>query len=325
MTTGQQTKGVTLAGLQTDFNAGCLDKQNYIARMYDLHRRLFEYANFIRNTDIAAIEISRGQVIMTSAEYDIRVVCEPDDMRIAPIETLNFGFYEPEEAGMLMRLAAHARTVFDIGANIGWYSLAIAKHYPETAVFAFEPIPHHFQSLKGNISLNGLTNVRACNMGLSSEAGTLRFYVNPAIGVNASMRNVADAADDALATFECEVRRLDDFVLEKGVAPDLIKCDVEGAEYLVLQGARKTISTHYPMMMTELLRKWSKKFDYHPNEMLGFLRDLGYEAFFAENGRLAPFGLMDDETVQTNFFFLHTEKHADIIEKLSIPTCMKTA
>ncbi len=311
----EKAEASPLGSLKQAFQMGRLSKPDYIEKMYQRHQQLFEYAEFIRDTDIAAIEIQDHQVFITSRMHGIKVASNLKDRRIAPLEALNFGFYEPEETTMLLNLMGSGYTVLDIGANIGWYSLATARHFPDTRIHAFEPILHHFRELQNNIALNGMKNIHPHNMGLSDSPGFLTFYVNPEIGVNASLRNVADANEDQVTTYKCEVRRVDDFVAENDLTVDFIKCDVEGAEFLVLQGAEKTLKTCKPIIMTELLRKWAKKFDYHPNQMIGFLNTIGYEGFYAENGKLIPFQMMDDATIQTNFFFLHSSKHKTLIEQ----------
>ena len=99
---------------------------------------------------------------------------------------------------------------------------------------------------------------------------------------------------------------------------DFIKCDVEGAELLVFKGGRQSIERDKPIVFAELLRKWSAKFNYHPNEVLELFRDLGYLCFSVKNGRLAEFSLMDEATLETNFFFLHRQEHADKIARFSV-------
>jgi len=99
---------------------------------------------------------------------------------------------------------------------------------------------------------------------------------------------------------------------------DFIKCDVEGAELFVFRGAKETIATYKPIIFTEMLRKWAKKFDYHPNEIISLFNGLGYRCFSIRNGFLSELSYMDDSTVETNFFFLHKEKHMSQLQKLQM-------
>jgi len=76
------------------FVAGDIDKWQYINEMYDVHSCLFDYAEFITETNINSIEIVDKQVIMKFRDSDIRFICKENDKRLAPLETLNFKEYE---------------------------------------------------------------------------------------------------------------------------------------------------------------------------------------------------------------------------------------
>ena len=74
--------------------------------------------------------------------------CAPGDHRIAPIEILNFSDYEKEESLMMDRLLRDGDTFFDVGANIGWYSINMAVSRRNSKVFSFEPIPKTYNQLQ---------------------------------------------------------------------------------------------------------------------------------------------------------------------------------
>jgi hypothetical protein len=116
-------------------------------------------------------------------------------------------------------------------------------------------------------------------------------------------------------TFQCQVRTLDSFTAETGTRVDFIKCDVEGAELLVFQGGIETIRRDKPVVLSEILRKWSAKFNYDPNEIFALFREIGYQVYTAHGGKLVEFGLMDENTIPTNYFFLHPEKHAELVRR----------
>jgi hypothetical protein len=97
---------------------------------------------------------------------------------------------------------------------------------------------------------------------------------------------------------------------------DFMKCDVEGAELFVFQGAKKSLEKYKPIVFGELLRKWAAKFGYHPNEIFDIFHNFGYTAFYVENKKLVKIAKIDDDTIPTNFFFLHNEKHAAKIKEL---------
>lgn len=86
---------------------------------------------------------------------------------------------------------------------------------------------------------------------------------------------------------------------------------------MVFKGGVNTINTFKPVILTEMLQKWSAKFKYHPNDIIKFLADLGYQCFRVKKGKLKTFEKITPKTTQTNFFFLHTIKHASLIKTLT--------
>lgn len=112
------------------------------------------------------------------------------------------------------------------------------------------------------------------------------------------------------------MRTLDDFLVQVQNPVNFIKCDVEGAELLVFQGGLRTMARDQPIIFSEILRKRSAKFSCRPNEIFELFRVQGYRAFTVEGDSLKEFGTMDQSTVETNFFFLHAQKHAQHIQRL---------
>lgn len=296
---------------------GEIGKPDYIEAMYQLHTHLFEYSTFIADTNIARIEINDRHLIMTIRDSGIKLLCGSLDKRIAPIEILNFHSYEAIDANIIFNLIEPAMVFFDIGANIGWYATNVAKRDETISVYAFEPIPETFNQLKINVALNNLCNVNLYNTGFSDIAQTLIFYVDPYASGCASARNLLENKN--IQKITSNVITLDDFVNDNGLNRlDFIKCDVEGAELFVYKGGIESIKKYQPIIFTEMLRKWSSKFNYHPNEIIKFFSDLGYRCFTAlPNEKLQEFFRMDESTIETNFFFLHTSKHEKQIQRLS--------
>lgn len=215
---------------------------------------------------------------MTSRDKGVRMFCPLGDYKAAPVEALNFLDYEPEDSAMIMKLAATAENVVDIGANMGRYSINIAKTFPDSQVYAFEPIPKTFDYLKRNVQLNALKNVHTDPFGLSNEQKDLTFY----------------------------------FYLQV----DFIKCDVEGAELFAFQGGLETLKRDKPIVFTEMLRKWAAKFNYHPNEIVNIFSSIGYRCFYVKGDHLNEISEITEVTAETNFFFLHDVQYRQEIKAL---------
>ena len=300
--------------IKNEYSLGRMKKSTYIRRMYSIHSVLFEYAKFIKETDISELTIQDNSVIMTSRLSGARFLCAENDRRIAPIETINFGGYETEEFTIFRKLIHKKSVIFDIGANIGWYSLMLAKLLPSLQIYAFEPIPTKYSYLIKNIGINHVSNVHAYNFGFSDKKMKIPFYYYPEGSGNASAVNLSRSTHSK--TFYCPVRTIDDFVLENKIKIDVIKCDVEGAELLVFQGGSQIIQRDKPIIFSEILRKWSKQFHYHPNEIISLLQSYGYTCFIEHNGKLRNFSAVDERTKESNFFFLHGMKHKKIMYQL---------
>jgi FkbM family methyltransferase len=302
-----------LSELKSNYYNGKIDKQRYIKEMHQIHQILFEFAEFIQGTDIKTITLSDDTVIMTSRSTGIQMVCDPIDERIAPIEILNFNHYEKRDFEIVLQFLEDGMTILDIGANIGWYAINLGKKYPHAKIYAFEPIPKTYTYLTKNISLNEISNVVLLNFGFSNKEGIVEFYYYPEGSGNASLENVSGS--NHAEKIICHVRKLDAFIIEKNLHPDFIKCDVEGAELLVLQGGITAIERDRPIIFTELLRKWSAKFNYHPDELINLLKNLGYRCFSAKEGKLIEFFTVTDTTLENSFFFLHAIKHGYLIDR----------
>jgi len=304
--------------IKEDFKNGIINKANFIDEMSKQHQSLFEYVSLLQTVDIFSIEINEEGVLFTTKNDGIRFICKKTDQRVAPFEIMNFGDYESEDAAFLYSFINNGDVIFDIGANIGWYSMVLSKKFPLSTIHSFEPLPVTYESLTANIALNNANNIISNNFGFSDEAKTLKFFAKPNSSVSNSSKNIEEDKD-AIET-ECKVITLDSYVFEKKIKVDVIKCDVEGAELLVYRGGIKTIETYKPIVFSEMLRKWSAKFGYHPNDIIALFMTQGYQCFINDgNQLLSEINEVTENTVNTNFFFLHSQKHGSIISKYKSP------
>ena len=312
---------MNLEQIRLDFDNGKLTKPEYIHEMYGIHQKIFQYAEWLKKTDIHKIEISDGNIIATTkyknASYEgsgPKFYVDDHDERIAPVEILNFFSYEPDEYNMICKLISDNQVIFDIGANIGFISLHLAHQYPKGQLYSFEPIPKTYNYLSRNISINKSENINTFNFGLSTQTEDKTFYYYPEGSGNASLANLSEKEN--VESVEVHVKKLDDAWIEYNWPNiDFIKCDVEGAELLVFQGGKETIEKCRPIIFSEILRKWSKKFDYHPNDIINFFKEMDYICFVTHQGFLEEFDLVTEETEETNFFFLHQDKHQNLIKE----------
>ncbi|WP_430406170.1 FkbM family methyltransferase [Fluviicola sp.] len=144
-----------------------------------------------------------------------------------------------------------SEVIFDIGANIGQTALSMFKAQKKKAlnpsIYAFEPYPSTFEKLETNIELNKQLEIKAYNLGLSQEKGSL-YMIKPTLGNSGGCRITTDQNKG----IPVSVISVDEFVLEKKIPKvDFIKIDVEGFELQVLKGAELTIKRFKPILVFE--------------------------------------------------------------------------
>lgn len=157
------------------------------------------------------------------------------------------------EARMQEALSQHLRpgmTFFDLGANIGLFTLLAARLVGEKGkVFSFEPDQENASRLHHNIARNGFTNVTVVEAGVWATTGELNFIPGPSSSPDRAWgKFVRESNGTGGVATPCV--SLDDFVRD-APAPDGIKCDVEGAELEALRGAQKLLQKRHPWIVCE--------------------------------------------------------------------------
>jgi FkbM family methyltransferase len=151
--------------------------------------------------------------------------------------------------GILVERLREGMVFYDLGANIGLFSLLAARLVGVTGrVISFEPDPETAVRLERNIARNGYQNMTVVQAGVWSKSGVRRFMIADASSPD---HGVGRFTEDANGHDMVECVALDD-IAKKVVAPDAIKCDVEGAEIEVLQGAKQVLREHKPWIVCEL-------------------------------------------------------------------------
>jgi FkbM family methyltransferase len=163
--------------------------------------------------------------------------------------------------GELDLFASHLRpgmTVFDVGANVGLYSLLAARAVgPSGRVYGFEPTPETFKRLCDNIALNGFDWIIPQQAAVYSAAGKQTLHIDNVSVTNSLFGNpgaVSPFAQGARTSLDVETITLDEFVERNQVASvGAIKIDVEGAELHVMQGANKLLArADRPVLLVEM-------------------------------------------------------------------------
>jgi len=163
------------------------------------------------------------------------------------------GSYEPLVLEAIGRFARPGMTAYDVGAHIGYITLALARAVGEQGqVIAFEPLPANLERLRANVELNGLTGrVKVVAAAVGEGAGRQLFGLHPSVAMGKLVAR--DAADEpASSLLDVEVIALDEFAAEAGAPPDLIKMDIEGGETAALRGMRGLLRKFGSILLVEI-------------------------------------------------------------------------
>lgn len=164
-----------------------------------------------------------------------------------------FGGWEKTSLRLWHELCKNSRTILDVGANTGVYSLLAKATNPQANVFAFEPVERVYAKLATNVELNGY-DIRCIKKAASDADGTATIYdtSNPhtySVTVNVNRMNKPDAFPVEIAT-----TTLDTFAEAEGLpSVDLMKIDVETHEAQVLEGFAKHLPLSKPTLLIEIL------------------------------------------------------------------------
>jgi len=166
---------------------------------------------------------------------------------------------EPDLA-VVRHLVRHGDTVVDIGANVGWYTRYLSVQVGKTGhVVSLEPIPTTFSLLSACVKHYSLSNVDLLNVAVSNTNASVVMYVPdyPSGGKNYYMAHMIEDGEAAkgLVQQPVESKSLDSLLGERRRDVRFIKCDVEGHELRVIQGAGKTIQDSQAAWMIEIDRR----------------------------------------------------------------------
>ena len=168
----------------------------------------------------------------------------------------------------LRRHLGPGATLFDIGANVGFFSLIGARLAgPSGRVHAFEPLPANVARIRAHAAANGFAQVEVREVALGEESGRATLSV-PEEGSWAHLERYAPDRD-VPGKLDVEVTTVDALV-EGGRTrpPDVVKIDAEGAEVEILRGMEATLGAHRPAVICEMHGRNA--------EFVGLAESLGY-------------------------------------------------
>jgi len=179
------------------------------------------------------------------------------------------GAFEPEVQDALRRYLRPGMTFYDLGANIGFFSLLAARLVGEQGrVIAFEADPEIAARLREHIHRNAFRCLTVIEKAVWSKASKVLFErIDPATSPDRGLGHVVNTP--SASTIEIEAVTLDDFT-RTSPAPDFIKCDVEGAEAEVFRGAQTLLVEKRPGILCEIHSEANRR------ALLADLKRFGY-------------------------------------------------
>ncbi len=204
------------------------------------------------------------------------------------------GVYELGTLTVLQSLLKQGDVFVDVGANIGFLSLAGAyKVGKEGKVYAFEPVPDTFEMLKINKTINQFAQIKLTQVALGNKEKEETIYSETENRGGASIINHTSKKG-----IKIKVKRLDDInIIEK---INIIKIDVEGFEFEVLKGAEKTIKKDKPVLIIEYSKmransakdleiyEWIKSFNFYKIYKLRFGKERPSELIEIKSSKDLP-------------------------------------
>ncbi len=176
--------------------------------------------------------------------------------------------------------------IFDIGAYDGETALTYSKYFNQCDIFSFEPYKETYDVLEKNIK--AYNNIKSFNIALGNNNGKSVFHVNNFLATNSLLPSSDEGINiwgaDKLETkkiIEVPMQTIDHFLQEEGINQiDILKMDAQGAEYLILEGAKESIAAgKIKIIYSELIVRPIYEGQKDLDEMLRIYRNLGFDLY----------------------------------------------
>jgi FkbM family methyltransferase len=217
--------------------------------------------------------------------------------------SVNKGVFESVETHLITSSIKEGDVVIDIGANIGYFTLILARLVGDKGkVFAFEPEPTNFALLRKNVEMNGYKNVVLVQKAVSDKNELTKLYLSESNKGDHQMYKT----DDQRSSIDIESITLDHYFEEKDKKVDFIKIDIQGSEHRAFKGMADILSKNNSIqILTEL---WPYALEQNGSSVDEVLNILGghnfyfYDTTFLQSGQVEASDLLlryrDDTEVE---------------------------
>ncbi|MBN2514367.1 MAG: FkbM family methyltransferase [Sedimentisphaerales bacterium] len=195
-------------------------------------------------------------------------------------------YADPFQAQQQLLSCTANPVIFDVGAYHGYITSKYKSLFPTAQIYSFEPFTESFAILEKRTQNN--PDIHSYNLALSNKTGTAEFRINSSAETNSLFATDTNAANSWGAglmethnVVTVNTTTLDEFVDTHRIEKiDLLKIDVQGAEYLVLEGAQKTLAKNsikiiYSEIITTATYENQKNF----SEIVSLFYNFGFELY----------------------------------------------
>lgn len=221
--------------------------------------------------------------------------------------------FEYESIRIFKKLVLNAEVFFDIGANIGYYSLVASALNPKIKIVGFEPMPAAIKFFKKNIAINSFKNIQIEEIALSDKPGSITFYavksrkfldipdhLNGDGTIN--LNNINSSLNEQI---NVQTDTLDAFVERNKISRiDMMKMDTEASEHLILSESKNVLATIRPIIMIEVI---SNKIE---SDLIQIFEKNNYTFYLAEKRGLRKVVNLNSQTQNSkdDYFMVPSEK-----------------
>jgi FkbM family methyltransferase len=196
-----------------------------------------------------------------------------------------YGYYEKDLTRFLEETLRPGSVMVDVGANIGTFTLLAASL--GARCHSFEASPENCAALRRNIALNQFTDITIHECAVSDHTGEATFYLYEETGAQKMCGQNALFRRGAGREIRVPMETLDS-TLSGLDRVDFIKSDVEGADFLVLRGARTILEKFHPIVVLEATEELAAELGGSVAQILEILWAHGYEIYSLSHSGLAP-------------------------------------
>ncbi|MBI2793661.1 MAG: FkbM family methyltransferase [Ignavibacteria bacterium] len=256
-----------------------------LCRIYPIERGKFKILN-----EIYFKYLAPQQDTWVAAKLSYNITMRLNIAEFLQAHIFLFGSYELPTIKFIRSYLTTGDVCFDIGAQIGYLSLAMAVSGNKNVfVYSFEPEPKNLERFSENIRLNSLTNVNLISKAVSNNVDQLKLYMSR--DHNAGTHSIIK--DDPNVTEEfvvVDATTIDNIIHEQEIDRlDLVKIDVEGAELEVVEGATVTLKIFKPTLIIELSESIQQTRNYSTVTFKSKMSEFGYLPFtLTDAGKLRP-------------------------------------